>query len=107
MDAIHLLTHKIKAAWRKGQVVSVLLLDIEGAFPNAVPECLLHNMKKRCIPDAYIQFTKCQLEDRKTKLSFDDFTSEWLAIDNSAGQGDPASMFDYLIYNTDLIDEEI
>ena len=37
-DAIHLLTHRIKSDWRKGKVAAVLFLDIEGAFPNAVPE---------------------------------------------------------------------
>ena len=35
-DALHTLIYKIKDAWRKRQVASVLFLDIEGAFPNAV-----------------------------------------------------------------------
>ena len=38
MDTLHTLTYSIKDAWRKKQVVSVLFLDIEGAFPNAVNE---------------------------------------------------------------------
>lgn len=43
-DAIHLLTNIIKLAWRKRKVVAVLFLDIEGAFPNANPERLVHNL---------------------------------------------------------------
>ena len=43
-DAMHLLVNKIKAAWRTGKVSSVLFLDIEGAFPNANPERLVHNL---------------------------------------------------------------
>jgi hypothetical protein len=43
-DAVHLLVHRIKNEWRKGKVVSVLLLNIEGAFPNAVNEQLIHNL---------------------------------------------------------------
>jgi len=46
-DAMHLLTNKIKVAWRAGKVTSVLFLDIEGAFPNANPEKLVHNLRKR------------------------------------------------------------
>ncbi len=46
-DAMHLLTYKIKSAWRKGLIASVLFLDIEGAFPNAVPSKLIHNLRKR------------------------------------------------------------
>jgi hypothetical protein len=45
-DSMHLLTHKIKNAWRNGRVVSVLFLDIEGAFPNADIDRLLHNMRQ-------------------------------------------------------------
>ena len=40
-DAMHLLTYRIKDTWHKGKVASVLFLDIEGAFPNTVPEKLV------------------------------------------------------------------
>ena len=35
-DAMNMLIHRIKAAWRRHNVVAVLFLDVEGAFPNAV-----------------------------------------------------------------------
>jgi hypothetical protein len=37
--------YRIKNAWRKKKVASVLFLDIKGAFPNAVPEKLVQNMR--------------------------------------------------------------
>jgi hypothetical protein len=43
-DALHLLTHIIKNTWRAGKVAAVLFLDIEGAFPNAVPSKLITNL---------------------------------------------------------------
>ena len=43
-DSLHLLETTIHHAWRQGKVVSVLFLDLEGAFPYAVTDCLLHNM---------------------------------------------------------------
>ena len=45
-DSLHLLVNTVKAAWRHKQVASVLFLDVEGAFPNAVTERLLHNLRK-------------------------------------------------------------
>ena len=45
-DAIHYLVGKIKSAWGKKQVASVLFLDVEGAFPNAVTDRLIHNLKR-------------------------------------------------------------
>ena len=44
IDMVHLLVHQIKSEWHKGNITSVLFLDVEGAFPNAVPVILVHNL---------------------------------------------------------------
>ena len=56
MDALHTLIYRIKDAWCKHQVVSVLFLDIEGAFPNTVNERLEHNLKTRKVPNKIVKF---------------------------------------------------
>ncbi|KAJ3518307.1 hypothetical protein NMY22_g13741 [Coprinellus aureogranulatus] len=103
-DALHYLVMRIKQAWRRGDVVSVLFLDVEGAFPNAVTDKVLHNMRKRRIPERYVNMVANMLEGRKTKLRFDDFLSEFIHIDNGIGQGCPLSMILYIIYNADMIE---
>ena len=103
-DAVHLLTHKIKDSWRKRQVTTVLFLDIEGAFPNAVTSRLLHSMKKRRLPEMLIKFAELMLSNRNTILRFDDHTSETIALDNGIGQGDPLSMALYQYYNADILE---
>ena len=103
-DAIHYLVHKIKAAWRDDQVASVLFLDVEGAFPNAVTNRLIHNLKKRRIPSILVDFITRLLTNRRTRLRFDDYTSELMDITNGIGQGDPLSMLLYILYNADLLE---
>ena len=103
-DAIHLLIHKIKDAWRKHQVTAVLFLDIEGAFPNAVTNKLLHSMRKRGLPEILIKFAGTMLKDRSTILRFDDYISDPIELDNGIGQGDPLSMALYQYYNADILD---
>ena len=103
-DAMHLLTLRIKAAWRSGKVAAVLFLDIEGAFPNAVPEKLVHNLRKRQVPSKYANFVSNMLRDRVTTLKFDGYSSDAIQIDNGIGQGDPLSMVLYQFYNADLLD---
>jgi hypothetical protein len=44
------------------------------------------------------------LTGRKTKLSFDDFFSNFIAIDNSNNQGCPLSMIFYAFYNAGLLE---
>jgi hypothetical protein len=96
--------NKIKGAWRRKKVAAMLFLDIEGAFPNAVTDRLLHNMRKNKVPEEYMLFVEWMLSGRRTRLKFDDFLSDWVPIDNGIGQGDPLSMILYLYYNADLIE---
>lgn len=55
-DSLHLLEATVKHAWRQGKVASVLFLDIKGAFPNAVTDCLIHNMKTRRLPMTIVSY---------------------------------------------------
>lgn len=103
-DSLHLLEDTVKNAWRTGKVASALFLDIEGAFPNAVTKCLLHNMRMRRIPGELINFIEQLLMNRQTQLRFDGFISDWIPINNGIGQGDPLSMILYVIYSSDLVD---
>lgn len=103
-DAVHLLVHRIKNEWRNGKVVSVLFLDIEGAFPNAVNEQLIHNLRSRRVPSKIIRFVTNMLKDRSTRLRFDDHISLPIDINNGIGQGDPLSMALYQFYNADLVE---
>ena len=103
-DSMHLLTHRIKQAWRNGRVASILFLDIEGAFPNAVKDRLLHNMRKRRVPDKLVNIVDVALTGRLTRLRFDDYISGDIPLQNGIGQGDPMSMIIYLFYNADILD---
>lgn len=103
-DSLHLLESTIKDAWRQGKVVSALFLDIEGAFPNAVTDRLLHNMRCRRLPESLVGFTERLLTGRRTQLKFDGHLSDWIPIRNGIGQGDPLSMILYIIYDSDLVD---
>jgi hypothetical protein len=82
----------------------VLFLDVEGAFPNAVTSKLIHNLKRRRIPTAIVDFVEQLLSNRKTRLKFDDYISDIINIANGIGQGDPLSMLLYILYNADLLD---
>ena len=84
--------------------MSVLFLDIEGAFLNAVNEKLITNLTKKQVPAEIVQFIKNMLKDRKTCLKFDDHKSKSIDIDNGIRQGDPLLMVLYQYYNTDLLD---
>jgi hypothetical protein len=102
-DAVQVLTHRIKNVWEKGQVASVLFLNIEGAFTNADNMQLVKNLAKRKIPRKLIAFITNMLRDRATILKFNGFSSKAITLNNGIGQGDLLSMALYQFYNADLL----
>jgi hypothetical protein len=103
-DAVHVLVDKVKLAWRRGKVVSVLFLNVEAAFLNSVTDRVLHNLQRRKIPSVYVCFIQQLLKGRRTRMKFDNFLSELIFIFNGIGQGDPLSMILYILYNADLLE---
>ncbi|PBK95098.1 hypothetical protein ARMGADRAFT_854659, partial [Armillaria gallica] len=79
-------------------------LDVEAAFPSAVIERLLFNMRRRDVPEVYMCIASLILHNRRTQLKFDGFLSDWMDIDNGFGAGDPISMIFYDFYNADFFD---
>jgi Reverse transcriptase (RNA-dependent DNA polymerase) len=60
-DLIHMLTKTMKDVWHKGQVTSTLFLDIKGTFPSVDINRLIHNMRKRGIPQEYMEWMERRL----------------------------------------------
>jgi len=84
-DAVHLLIHHIKDAWHRGKVASVLFLDVEGAFSNAVTERVIHNLKRRDIPSRHVKYVANLLDCQLTQLKFDNYLSQPMTIDDGIG----------------------
>ena len=60
-DAMLLVVHKIKDAWRQGKVAAVLFLDVQGTFPNLVKDQLIHNMCMCRVPKCFTDIAKLSL----------------------------------------------
>lgn len=64
--AIHIIIDRIKTAWGKGKpVVSLLMLDVSGAYDNVSHARLLHNLKKRRLGH-FLPWVKAFLTNRST-----------------------------------------
>ena len=101
-----MLLERVHAAWRQGYpVASLLTLDVKGAFDNALHPRLLHNLRKRGIPESVICWLKSFLADRETVLTLLEGPMLEVQLRTGIPQGSPLSPILYLFYNADLIDE--
>ncbi|THH18945.1 hypothetical protein EUX98_g8873 [Antrodiella citrinella] len=103
-DAVLYVVQRIKDAWWKHQVTSVLFLDISQAFLLVSHPRLLHNLRKRGVPGAMVNWIASFLTDQCTQLKFDDFTSDVLLASVGIPQGSPLSSILYLFYSADLLE---
>jgi ribonuclease HI len=102
--AIHLLLQRIHEAWADGQVASLLLLDVSGAFDNVSRERLLHNLRKRRINQTLVRWIDSFLSDRTSTLKLQEYTAPSAPLQTGIPQGSPLSPILYLFYNADLIE---
>ncbi|QRW09851.1 Reverse transcriptase from transposon X-element protein [Ceratobasidium sp. AG-Ba] len=103
-DAMQVISSFIKDAWRGGDVVAGLFLDVKGAFPSASPARLAHNMRMKGIPEQLVAWTERKLQGRRTVIKFDDYTSDWFNIEHGIDQGCPLSCIYYLLYNSGAVE---
>jgi ribonuclease HI len=102
--AIHFLLQRIHQAWDNGEVATLLLLDVSGAYDNVSHERLLHNLRKRRVSDRIVKWVRSFLEGRSTTIQLDEYTAPPAAIDTGIPQGSCISPLLYLFYNADLMD---
>ena len=87
-DSIHLVVKLVKDAWRRGDVASLLCLDVKAAFPSAAVDVLLQEMRMCRILEGHIGWFERRFEGRKTSLIFNNFKSETFDIKEGLDQGD-------------------
>ena len=103
-DALHYTVPYIKNAWRRGEVVEALFLDIKAAFPSVLLEQLIHNMRKRGISKQYTDWIRNRVKGRSMQITFDDFTSCRVSLEQGIDQGCPLSGVLFQFYNAGILD---
>ncbi|KAJ8150722.1 hypothetical protein LV165_007476 [Aspergillus fumigatus] len=102
-NALHAALEAIHSGWKNGKVVSALLLDISGAFDNVSHDRLLHNLRTRRIPQAYVTWLGSFLRGRSTSLVLPEYTLPTRRVETGIPQGSPLSPILYIFYNAGLM----
>ena len=104
IDACLALTHDIDRARISKEVVSMLLMDVKGAFDNCSLSRLVSTLHNLGVPIPVRNWVKHFLTNRTTALSFDGKKEEQLPVVTGIPQGSPASPILFLLYLRPLFD---
>jgi Reverse transcriptase (RNA-dependent DNA polymerase) len=107
LSAIGLLTLCVQTAWRAkpGCVVSMLSLDLAGAFNNVPPKRLTEILQKKGLPAWLVQVVASFTQGRRTRIAYTGYQSEWLDTATGIPQGSPLSPILFLFFISELLEK--
>jgi endonuclease/exonuclease/phosphatase family metal-dependent hydrolase len=108
LSAIELVQSVVHTAWAApggaGKVVSMLCLDLAGAYDKVSHPRLLHILRRKAIPEDIIKFVESFLKNRKTKIAYTGYTSEWIRTETGIPQGSTISPVLFLFFISELLE---
>jgi len=104
--ALELLTEQVHTVWGQGtnKVATLLSLDMTGAFDRVSHERLLHNLRRKGIPEPLTGWVCSFLRGRQTSLVLGEHRSEPFAVATGIPQGSPISPILFLFFNMELVE---
>jgi hypothetical protein len=106
LSALEVLTDSVQTAWRarSGCVVSMLSLDLSGAFDNVSQERLLWILKQKGYPEWIRTAINNFMTERRTKIVIPGYTSDWIQTQSGIPQGSPLSPILFLFFISELLE---
>ena len=107
-SALYHIVQQIQAAWgaraKSRQVVSILSLDMAGAFDRVSHERLLENLRIKKIPGWLMKCVKSFLSDRITTIRLKEWKSQAKSVRCGISQKSVLSPILFLFFNASLLD---
>ena len=103
VDLTAAFTHDTEAAWAKGQHVTMVTLDVQGAFDALLKNRLLHRMAEQGWPQRTILFVNSFLTDRRVQVRLGQATTPSYPVACGTPQGSPLSTVLYTLYLAELL----
>ena len=98
IDAVLCLLHDITLANNNKKILSILFIDVKGAFAHVSRAHLLDTMQRLHLYPAVIRWTDTFLSDRQIGLAFDGERENLQPVNTGIPQGSPISPILFLIY---------
>ena len=106
MDLVACFTHDAESALAAGCEVTMVTMDVQGAFDALLKKRLLQRMTKQGWPLPLLQLIRSFLTNRQVRVRFEDSTTPYYSVACGTPQGSPLSPVLYMLYLAELLNQE-
>jgi len=106
MDLVASFTHDVEKAMAEGNQVTMVTLDVQGAFDALLVNRLLQRMQRQGWPVSLLRLVRSFLTNRKVRVRLEDSTTAFFAVACGTPQGSPLSPVLYMLYLAELLNED-
>ena len=106
MDLVAAFTHEVEMAFSKGMRVTMVTMDVQGAFDALLKNRLLHRMKEQGWPTAALRMIQSFLTDRQVQVRLGKETTAAHDVPCGTPQGSPLSPVLYMLYLAELLNQD-
>lgn len=103
MDLVTAFKHDVERAFARGKCVTMVTMDVQGAFDALLVNRLLHRMKAQGWATEVLQLTRSFLTDRRVRVRLGKSITPNYTVQCGTPQGSPLSPVLYTLYLAELI----
>ena len=97
-DLVAAAVHDIEESWARGRVVSLLTLDIKGAFDAVLPGRMVRRLQEQGWPPNLVRWVNSFMTGRTGRIRMDGLTGEPFSIPAGVPQGSPVSPILFMLF---------
>jgi len=106
MDLVTSFTHDVERALSAGKEITMITMDVQGAFDALLVRRLLKRMIAQGWPRPLLQLVRQFLSDRKVRVRLEKETTQFYDVKCGTPQGSPLSPVLYMLYLAELLAQD-
>ncbi|KAF6516142.1 hypothetical protein HZS61_004883 [Fusarium oxysporum f. sp. conglutinans] len=103
-EALEYMLDKVYSAWAMGKSVTIMGLDISGAYDNVWRQALLQTLADKGFPPWIVEMIRSFLSDRTASFHLPGIVSERFDLNTGVPQGSPLSPILFLFFAAPLLE---
>ena len=106
MDLVASFTYNVKEAMANGKQVTIVTIDVQGAFDALLINRLLRRMQHQGWPFILLRLVRSFLTDRRVRVRLEGATTDFNLVACGTPQGSPLSLVLYMLYLAELLNAD-